>query len=98
MNDTFDPFASVGTEAEFPVVMQLDITSETGVCSPPVTWPETPLPEKTKKLRLTALDLYDIVGAMDSAVAHNIGTFHMPNFDNLKIKYDKVNREHYLKL
>jgi len=68
-----------------------------------VTWPETPLPElvlggNRKTRRFSASDLKLVNDAIRVASGVGIGTFHLPRLGNLKVKYDKSAREHYIKL
>jgi len=67
------------------------------------TWPETPLPElvlggNRKTRRFSASDLKLVNDAIRVASGVGIGTFHLPRLGNLKVKYDKSAREHYIKL
>lgn len=68
-----------------------------------VTWPETPLTElvlggNRKTRRFSASDLKLVNDAIRVASGVGIGTFHLPRLGNLKVKYDKSAREHYIKL
>jgi hypothetical protein len=74
-----------------------------------VTWPETPLPEESVSLmefapetkikrpkRLTEEDLGEILAAISDASRSGIGTFHMPKYGNMKVKFDRNKQEYYI--
>jgi hypothetical protein len=60
-----------------------------------------PVPEEkpVKKAETTKLDkyaLYNIAEAMENSETNSVGTFHLPDFDNIKVKFDKESGEHYI--
>jgi hypothetical protein len=59
-------------------------------------WPETKLPKKSKRLRLSKGDLEYIAESIEAAREAGIGTFHLPTLGNRKVKFNKDNHEHYI--
>jgi hypothetical protein len=49
-----------------------------------------------KRTRLTPDQLQSAVDLMESAAEVGIGTFHIPAFDNMKVKFDKESGVHYI--
>jgi hypothetical protein len=59
-------------------------------------WPETKLPKKSKRLRLSQGDLQYIAESIQAAREAGIGTFHLPTMGNRKVKFDKDTNTHYI--
>lgn len=59
-------------------------------------WPETKLPKKSKRLRLSQGDLQYISESIQAAREAGIGTFHLPTMGNRKVKFDKDTNTHYI--
>jgi hypothetical protein len=51
---------------------------------------------KAKQSRLSEADLREITSMMVAANNADIGTFHMPQFGNRKVKFDATTGQHYI--